>query len=91
MNYTGLVVVEHKVIGNRTHLEVVLDAVHLVIASRKTQSAIICRGDHHVESIPMCALVFGHECAGSSSGVNQPVREEEKKTGQQQKTKAIPR
>ena len=37
----------------------------------------------------MCALVFGHECADSSSGVNQPVRGAEKKTGQQQKMKAI--
>jgi hypothetical protein len=52
----------------------VLDAVYLVIASRKTQGAIISRGDHHVERIPMCALVFGHVRAGSSSRVNQPVR-----------------
>lgn len=82
-------VVVQKVVAKQTHLKVVLDTVHLVIASRKPRSAIICRADHHVERIPMCALICGHECADSSSGVNQPVRGGEKNAGQQRKPIAI--
>jgi hypothetical protein len=70
-------VVRQKVVINRTHLEVVRDAIHLVIASRKPQGAVVRRGDHHVERIPICTLVFGHVCAVSSSGVYQPVRGEQ--------------